>query len=55
MSTVDFAKWAKTNLGNIAITYVHDISLMEFRRWQAEGHRVYLKGKPANERVELDV
>ena len=45
MSVVDFAKWARTNIGNIAITYVLDISSLDFMRWQAEGGKTYLKGK----------
>lgn len=45
MSVLDFAKWARTNIGNIAITYVLDISSLDFMRWQAEGGKVYLKGK----------
>ena len=45
MSVLDFAKWARINIGNIAITYVLDISTLEFQRWQAEGGKTYLKGR----------
>ena len=45
MSVLDFVKWARTNIGNIAVTYVLDISLHDFMRWQAEGGKAYLKGK----------